>query len=202
MARKPRNLSKEEKELWSRVADTAQPLHKPFEIKPDKAIQPGPVKKDTPNKKPPVPEFEIGSRSRQASRTRIDLKPSIEAEVGSNAVSMDKKAFKKLSRGKLTPEARLDLHGMTLAQAQPALTRFVMTSQAKGMRLVLVITGKGKSGGDEFGPIPYRKGVLKDQVPRWLASAPLKPIVLQVAQAHGSHGGAGAYYVYLRKARK
>jgi DNA-nicking Smr family endonuclease len=89
---------------------------------------------------------------------------------------------------------------MTLAQAHSALTGFLMGAHARGNRLVLVITGKGRRGEDE-GPIPLRPGLLKHQVPVWLRSAPLGPVVLQVAEAHVSHGGAGAYYVYLRRRR-
>ena len=66
--------------------------------------------------------------------------------------------------------------------------------------LVLVITGKGRPGQDE-GPAPLRQGVLRRQVPVWLAQPPLGPLVLQVAEAHVRHGGAGARYVYLRRQR-
>ena len=63
---------------------------------------------------------------------------------------------------------------------------------------MLVITGKGKQGPD-FGPIPQRYGVLKHQVPQWLHMPPLGPCILQITEAHLKHGGAGAYYVYLRR---
>jgi DNA-nicking Smr family endonuclease len=111
---------------------------------------------------------------------------------------MDRKAHRKLTRGKLSPEARIDLHGMTLAAAHPALMRFIADAHARGLRLVLVITGKGKER-DEFGPIPTRTGVLKHQVPQWLTAGALRTLVLQVTEAHRTHGGAGAYYVYLRR---
>jgi DNA-nicking Smr family endonuclease len=111
---------------------------------------------------------------------------------------MDSKAHRKLTRGKLSPEARIDLHGMTLADAHPALLRFVADAHARGLRLLLVITGKGKARNDE-GPIPTRPGVLRHQVPQWLTGGPLRPLVLQVAQAHQRHGGSGAFYVYLRR---
>jgi DNA-nicking Smr family endonuclease len=113
---------------------------------------------------------------------------------------MDKRAFTKLKRGKLAPEGRLDLHGMTLDRAHPALTRFILSSHKQGKRLVLVITGKGKMR-DNGGPIPVRHGVLRHQVPQWLQMPPLSQAVLQVSQAHISHGGGGAYYVYLRRQR-
>ena len=113
-------------------------------------------------------------------------------------VAMDRKAHRKLTRGKLAPEARIDLHGMTLAAAHPALIRFVAAAHGQGLRLVLVITGKGKDR-DEHGPIPARKGALRHEVPHWLTSGELRSLVLQVTEAHRTHGGSGAYYVYLRR---
>jgi DNA-nicking Smr family endonuclease len=89
---------------------------------------------------------------------------------------------------------------MTLDRAHPILTGFVMNAHAQGKRLILVVTGKGKQR-DEGGPIPVRHGVLRHQVPQWLQMQPMKYVVLQVAQAHVSHGGGGAYYVYLRRYR-
>ena len=114
---------------------------------------------------------------------------------------MDRKTFGRMTRGKLLPEARIDLHGMTVAAAHPALTAFILRSQAEGRRLVLVITGKGKRSEDS-GPIPVRSGVLRHQVPHWLETPPLRQVVLQVTPAHRRHGGDGAFYVYLRRRRE
>ncbi|MEM7075969.1 MAG: Smr/MutS family protein [Pseudomonadota bacterium] len=113
---------------------------------------------------------------------------------------MDKKTFGKLKRGKVVPEARIDLHGMTLAQAQPALIGFTMRGHADGKRLLLVITGKGRAGQDD-GPIPERRGLLRHAVPQWLAMPPLSSLVLQISEAHARHGGSGAFYVYLSRKR-
>jgi DNA-nicking Smr family endonuclease len=114
---------------------------------------------------------------------------------------MDAKAFTRMRRGKLPVEGRIDLHGMTLDQAHPALIEYILTANAMGKRLVLVITGKGttKRNHDVFAH--QGQGVLKRQVPLWLRMAPLSGAVLQVSEAHQSHGGSGAYYVYLRRAR-
>jgi DNA-nicking Smr family endonuclease len=145
-----------------------------------------------------LPEFRIGQAARPV-RGAHDLAPSISEQVSHAPVRMDRKAFNRLTRGKLAPEARIDLHGMTLAEAHPALNRFVAAAHADGKRLVLVITGKGRSG-EDHGPIPQRPGVLKHQVPQWLGRPPLGAMILQVTEAHLRHGGAGAYYVYLRRA--
>jgi len=199
MARKPRHLSADEEALWTTVAKTAAPMH---DKKPNFLTQ-GPK----PNKRPvkPVhgalPKFSIGQKNSDRPQTSVNFAPDVRERVAAAPLAMDQKAFRKLSRGRLKPEGRIDLHGMTLAQAQPALMAFVHSSHANGRRLLLVITGKGRSGTDTGGPIPEKRGVLRDQVPRWLSSGPCKQIVMQVVQAHATHGGGGAYYVYLRKNR-
>ena len=140
-----------------------------------------------------------GTRANGTS-TSINLSPSIVDQVAAHPVQMDRKAFTQMKRGKMKPEGKLDLHGMTLDRAHPALTRFVMSAHAQGKRLVLVVTGKGKHRDDD-GPIPVRHGVLRHQVPQWLSMTPLSSVVLQVSQANIKHGGGGAYYVYLRRQR-
>jgi DNA-nicking Smr family endonuclease len=129
-----------------------------------------------------------------------DLAPGPAERLAAQPVRMDAKAHRRLTRGKLAPEDRLDLHGMTLAQAQPRLARFLIGAQGAGLRLVLVITGKGRDD-DGRGPIPHRAGALRHEVPLWLAQPPLAPLVQQVVPAHARHGGGGAYYVWLRRQR-
>lgn len=197
MARKPRKLSAEEADLWGKVAAATRPLGRAktpgilhhTETKPSNPA-PG-----------PLPKFRIGETLRETETTAIDLAPTSAERLAAEPLAMDRKAFRKLSRGKMKPEATLDLHGMTLAEAHRALTGFILASHGLGRRLVLVITGKGRGGRDVEGPIPMRRGALKEHVPRWLKTAPCALAVLQVAQAHISHGGSGAYYVYLRRAR-
>lgn len=195
-----RKLSKDELELWRKVADQAERLHP----KRTETALPAPLSKPKP--KPAVPRettgfdpFSIGQTARPG-KPRHDLKPSVREQLSTAPVQMDHKAFTRMKRGKLKPEARLDLHGMRLDRAHGALVQFILSSQSAGRRLVLVITGKGKRS-DDSGPIPTPRGVLKHQVPQWLAMAPLAQAVMQVSQAHASHGGEGAYYVYLRRTR-
>ncbi|MGB8624362.1 MAG: Smr/MutS family protein [Paracoccaceae bacterium] len=126
--------------------------------------------------------------------------PELGERFGKAPVRMDRRSFERMKRGRISPEGRIDLHGMTLAQAHPALISFILQSHGAGKRLVLVITGKGRDGADD-GPMPVRRGVLKHQVPQWLNSAPLAGAVLQITPAHRKHGGSGAYYVYLRRHR-
>jgi DNA-nicking Smr family endonuclease len=113
---------------------------------------------------------------------------------------MDRRSFERLRRGKITPDARLDLHGMTSERAHSALVGFVLDAHGRGLRLLLVITGKGRPG-DPGTVIPERHGILRHSLAHWLNAPPLAGKVLQVAPAHQRHGGGGAFYVYLRRSR-
>ena len=193
-----RGLTPEDRELWSRVARTATPLEpKRRAALPD--LTPPPRIAASPLRKADAvipPEFSIGAKP--GKLRSHDLAPSPAEALTSQPVRMDQKTHRQMSRGKMRPEAKLDLHGMTLAEAGPELTRFVLSCHARGFRLVLVITGKGSRDGIE-GPLPVRRGALRHQVPYWLHAAPLSQVVQQVAPAHLRHGGSGAYYVYLRR---
>ncbi|WP_108483778.1 Smr/MutS family protein [Oceaniglobus ichthyenteri] len=196
--REPRRLNPDEAELWQRVVEHAVPMH-PARAPDAPAPVPQPAappKKPVP---PPIAPFAIkGSRSEP--RVKTDTAPPLSQQVSQGPLAMDHKAFTKMRRGKLPVEGRIDLHGMTLDQAQPTLINYIMGSQAMGKRLVLVITGKGgrKRDRNEW---HNGHGALKRQVPHWLRMAPVGAKVLQVSEAHQSHGGSGAYYVYLRRNR-
>lgn len=200
MGRKPRHLRPEEQALWKKVTEKATPLHPdkpPAPMIEDMASGKAPILPEVEN--PRLPMFRLGQKVGQKS-VRFDLLPSISSRLAETPVQMDQKAFDRMKRGKLVPEARIDLHGMTLAQAHPTLITFILSAHTRQLRLVLVITGKGKLGTDG-GWMLRRRGVIKQQVPQWLSSAPIGPLVLQVSESHLRHGGTGAYYVYLRRHR-
>lgn len=200
---KRRRLTAEDRELWDRVTASTKRMRKseleaaPFD--PDVGL-PSPAERPTAKTLRKSKSVLLGKPTGQGKGPGHDLRPSITEELHKAPVQMDAKAHAKLKRGKLRPEGKIDLHGMTLDRAHPKLTSFIMKAHAQGKRLVLVVTGKGKHR-DDGGPIPVRLGVLRHQVPQWLQTPPLQSIVLQVTPAHVSHGGGGAYYVYLRRAR-
>lgn len=110
---------------------------------------------------------------------------------GGRAFGVSRKTLRALASGQLPVEATLDLHRHPSRAAQERLTRFVAESRAGGLRVVLVITGKG----DRSRSLER----LRDLVPDWLAG-PLSPAILAFTQARAEHGGAGALYVLLRTA--
>ena len=99
----------------------------------------------------------------------------------------------RVARGREPIVARFDLHGLTQAEAHAALSRFLHAASMRGSRLVLVITGKGGRGGGA--------GVLRRQVPLWLALPEFRDLVIGFEDAHIAHGGEGALYVRLRRQR-
>jgi DNA-nicking Smr family endonuclease len=111
----------------------------------------------------------------------------------------------KVARGAEPIEARIDLHGMTQSEAHAALTRFLHSMQRRGARLGLVITGKGRQDdrpGRADSSTTGHRGVLNRQVPLWLESPELRPLVVGFETASIGHGGAGALYVRVRRARE
>jgi len=118
---------------------------------------------------------------------------------------VDGRTAERLRRGQLEPQSRLDLHGMTEAAAHRALAGFLQNARAQGLRLVLVVTGKGLKQPADDEPFDLElharsRGVLKSLVPRWLKEPALSPLVAETRNAHRRHGGVGALYIYLRKA--
>ncbi|MDO5642631.1 MAG: Smr/MutS family protein [Paracoccus sp. (in: a-proteobacteria)] len=195
MARR-RGLTPEDRALWSRVASSATPLDPQRPAAPEPFLPARPPRDPVPKPMPLPPDFGFGVKS--VPRSSHSLAPSPAEALRQQPIRMDHKTHRRMSQGRLRPEARLDLHGMTLAEAGPELAQFILSCHARGFRLVLVITGKGSRDGEEH-PLPVRRGALRHQVPHWLHSAPLRLVVQQVTPAHLRHGGTGAYYVYLRR---
>lgn len=113
--------------------------------------------------------------------------------LASGFADLDRANAERLKRGLHPIEARLDLHGMTQADAHRALAGFVADSREAGRRVVLVITGRGLATGEP--------GILRRAVPRWLDEPGLRPHLLAIAAAQPRHGGAGALYLLLRRRR-
>lgn len=108
-------------------------------------------------------------------------------------VGVDRRLADRLRRGRLPIQSTLDLHGLTRDEAHAAVQGFVARAAERGLRTVLIVTGKGRRDG---------AGVLKSALPRWLNEAPLRPFVLALSEARPEHGGTGALYVLLKRRRQ
>lgn len=183
-----RKVTPNERKLWNKVAaTTSRGMDGVAEPIGEQPVKTGPKATGyTPQK------FEIGSTAKTAAAPIANKQPPS---------PIDAKALAKLRRGRSTPEAKIDLHGLTQAEALPALIQFIHRAVQRNFRMVLVITGKGKER-PSIGPIPERTGVLKQSLPMWLARPPLNSLVQGSVQSHQKHGGSGAFYVYLKRSRK
>ncbi|WP_407186435.1 Smr/MutS family protein [Bradyrhizobium centrosematis] len=177
-----RALSEEERELWDMVAKQVKPLRKHRVAKPHVAPPAGP------SLAAPVTRPSPPARPMTAAPAPRPAKPQIPP-----LAPLGKRERTKLSRGRSEIEARLDLHGMTQMRAHRALTGFLHRAHHDGLTFVLVITGKGRSGGES--------GVLRRQVPEWLSLPEFRAFVVGFEEAAIGHGGEGALYVRIRRAR-
>jgi DNA-nicking Smr family endonuclease len=192
-----RDLHDDERALWNEVMRDVRRLcgAKAGKAKPDKK-RVGHVLREPPAlpapARPSIPSVAPSAKPKKASVP---------------AFGIDGATAERLRRGKVEPDATLDLHGMTQARAHDRLVSFVRRAHENGFRCILVVTGKGA-------PRPAREavaafvmpersqaGVLNVMVPRWLEEDALRSFVVGVQGAHQRHGGAGAIYVYLRRKR-
>jgi DNA-nicking Smr family endonuclease len=174
--------------LWEKVVETAAPLKgRARAAAPKSGKIAAPVAQETP---------QVPRPTQQAP------KPMPKPAHVPRAAPLDRQTSRQLDKGKLEVEARLDLHGMRQRDAHAQLHRFLKTAQARGLRHVLVITGKGadqpaaKSFYEED-----ERGVLRNAVPHWLAEPEFAALVVSFSPAPRRLGGEGALYVRVRRAR-
>ena len=181
--RRKRALSEEERSLWESVAKQIKPLRK----KPRSPKQTAAAE----TKQPSPPPAKAAPRPVASVPPPKPSKPAVPPLVG-----LGRRERTKLSRGKSEIDARLDLHGMTQVHAHHALLGFLQRAHQDGLTFVLVITGKGTASG-----LDAERGVLRRQVPQWLSLPEFRSLVVGFEQAHIGHGGEGALYVRIRRAR-
>ncbi len=143
----------------------------------------------------------------EASTAKAGAKKAGAKKAAPELQPFDQKRAKKLRAGRIEIDARIDLHGMKQTEAHATLRRFLLGSHHDGLRTVLVITGKGgpAAGGrddERHWTRGHERGVLKRNVPHWLAEPELRRIIVSFTTASVRHGGEGALYVHLRSASK
>jgi DNA-nicking Smr family endonuclease len=195
-----RRLSEDEHRLWSGVIRSIVPLkRKPSGPRGHEAVlaigesvPPPPARR----RAEPAPARHPAAKSVAKPASKPISKPANKPVLP--VVGLDRRQKQRLARGTETIDGRIDLHGRTQSEAHTVLLGFLRRAQAEGARYVLVITGKGKPNDAGFSD---GRGVLRRQVPLWLRLPEFRLLVLAVEDAHAAHGGEGALYVRLRRAR-
>ena len=180
----PANIDLDEDQiLWQRVTQRVTPLPG----RQQRLSPPPMVKKLAKAVKPAAKTPQNMPTPAQPSSPAAKTQSLVDLREGDRA-GLDRRTQRRLFRGDVPIDRRLDLHGYTAARAEVKLHTFIEDAAYAGCRCVLVITGKGA-------------GVLKSHVPGWLKRAPLSGLVLALAQARPADGGSGAFYVLLRRRR-
>ncbi len=185
--------------IWRLAAETIEPLkrRKPRFHPAAEAAKSAPVKKAP--AAPPSPKT--------ARPDALSIAPPPVAKAAQRQApelsTFDRNSARKIRIGRVEIEARVDLHGMHQHEAHAALRSFLARCQSRGLRFVLVITGKGKTTSSEASDarsddLGRERGVLKRNVPRWLEEPDVRSIVVSYTTAAIQHGGEGALYVHLR----
>jgi DNA-nicking Smr family endonuclease len=180
--RRRRDLSDEEQTLWTAVTRSVPRLRKK---------KPKPIPEETASEPLPVAAKASGPSKPQKTPKLIVPHWAPEAPL---LAPLERRLKQRLARGTRAIDARLDLHGFTESEAHDALLRFLRSSQSKGAKVVLVITGKGRLGREH--------GVLRRAVPLWLKLPEFRQMVVGFDPASVGHGGEGALYVRVRKMRR
>jgi DNA-nicking Smr family endonuclease len=174
-----RPLSEEEQAMWTGIVRSIKPLRQARRSVESSAD-------DQPPPAPPRPAVQPEAPPERKERKAPPLAP------------LGRRLKQRVARGRETIDARLDLHGFTQTEAHAALLRFLHRAQADGVRIALVVTGKGTGKWSD----QREGGVLKRQVPMWLSLPQFRLLVVGFEDAHVGHGGQGALYVRLRRIRQ
>ena len=181
--RRKRSLSEEERALWERIAKEIKPLRK----KPRSGkTEPASAEAET----TAAGKAETPPKSLAPAKMPPSTRP-----IAPPLAPLGRRERAQLSRGRKQIDARLDLHGMTQTRAHRELFGFLRRAHSDGLTFVLVITGKGRAGGDP------ERGVLRRQVPQWLGLPEFRALVVGFEEAHIGHGGEGALYVRIRRSK-
>jgi DNA-nicking Smr family endonuclease len=196
------SLTDDDAALWDHVAKSIRKV--PLKPRYD------PNAERDPADSRPTASFAASRRSSIAPSATVHHKvvadPPARKAIAPPIADFERRKVRRIASGRIEIDSRLDLHGMTQDEAHGALRAFLAAAQSRGDRTVLVITGKGGSSGGQ-GREPYAhqghgRGVLKRQVPMWLAEPDLRRRVVSFTTAAIRHGGEGALYVQLRSTAK
>lgn len=211
-------LTEEDRSLWRRISSTIDPLRRGKPRTPEVETPPD---REAAADHPLVGSATRSQKTSIASRPATPAKPLASKQAAAPPRHepplrrhepppiplVERRTSRRIASGTIEIEARLDLHGLTQSAAHGRLVSFLQDAAARGLKTVLVITGKGSATRERAASGRARRelddyGVLRRSVPRWLAEAPLRALVISYQTAAPRHGGEGAIYVLVRRSRR
>lgn len=194
-----RRLSAEEAALWAKIASTVTPMKGRRMAGPQTTERNPKDRDERPSTSPPKAIGPKPAAMRRAPAARAPEPPPPPARP-LDRNGLDNSWERKLARGILQPDFTLDLHGATLDAAYTRLDHGLTQALAQGARVVLLITGRPRPSDGEAGR-GERRGAIRAKFLDWLAAGPHASRIAAIRPAHPRHGGAGAVYIVLRRAR-
>ena len=168
--------------LWQELTKNVKPLKKPL-------FPPRLFKKL---------RMSVKSQESEVRLESFGMKELVKGDIS----AMDKANGTRLRKGKIRPQARLDLHGFTAEQAFKALEKFIIREYNKATKCVVVVTGRGRAVMDEYGHLSINNGVLYNELTKWLNYPDIRGYIVSFTSAADFDGGEGAVYIYLRSLAK
>lgn len=189
-----KTLSTDDRILWGKVARSTRALPGRMEeiealektLAEAEPVEPPPIVKEA------APALRKGATTRTFEDMSYQAPPQPRPAPGRHQ-PLERPVKRKIAKGRLELEARIDLHGMFQGEAHGLLLAFIRKAHDRGLRHVLVITGKGSSMGSE--------GALKRAVPMWFVQPDFRHLISSWETAAQNHGGEGALYVRLTRRR-
>ena len=107
----------------------------------------------------------------------------------------------KFSKKKTLKTRHIDLHGFTLERANITITKFIEDCYQNSVSKIIVVTGKGLHSNVEKDPYVSKDlSILKYSVPEYIENNEgLMKKIIEIKDAKIEDGGAGAFYILLRK---
>ena len=184
----PKGRHNDDKILWEKVTQSVRRMN------PQPAFKTPKQRRDS-KTGPPKASWTGRSQSVQAvqakAKTSTDKTMPADFRLGETS-GIDRTSARRMQRGQVPIEDRLDLHGLSQDQAQQKVKAFIGSAVQKNFRYVLIITGKGRDG----------HGILREKVPEWLKDAPLCYHLNAISYAQPKDGGKGALYIRLKRQRE
>ncbi len=182
-------LSPEDVALWRKVAESVTPMKgRRLPALPALPIRSSPIEPAT-----------LSFAPAKLAQGKPGTARPAPAPPRPHANTLDGGWDKRLSKGSVAPDRTIDLHGHNLHGAHAVLDHALGEAIRQGARLVLLITGRPARDNPRLPPTP--RGVIRASVVAWIAAGPWGSHIAAIRAAPPRHGGSGALYLVIRRAK-